>query len=236
MKVTFYTAIVLVLTSLSLVASSESYTVKFSTYALRPLDTSSLYYLESPGSFTRLIFRKKSRSVLYQANIQTKDSSLHIYRKRQRPNEAAEYLPVGLAKVPQGDAQWLLLLTSDPADPDRVRAYAIEDSATNFPKGSIRVANITGVVTVGEINSTTISIPNGTITKAFQSGSGETFDIAVAAKGSNRYHLLYKNSIRITSGSRGLLILTPPIRKGSIRIGGHLLLESPNEVKGATAL
>ncbi|MGB0257380.1 MAG: hypothetical protein ACPGES_01895 [Coraliomargarita sp.] len=228
--------ILFALTTVSWAASPESYKIHFSTYALRPLDTANLYYQNAPESYTELTFRKKSRSDLHQATIQTSDAALRIFRKRDLPNGSEEYLPAGLTKVPQDKTQWLLLLTDNPKQPGMVRAYVIEDSSTNFPKGSIRVANVTGVETIGKINTTAVNISNGATSQAFQTGVKETVDISVAAKGDSRYHLLYKNTIRITSGSRGLLILTPPIRKGSIRIGGHLLLESPNEVKDAPPL
>ena len=118
----------------------------------------------------------------------------------------------------------------------KVHAYAIDNSSEHFPQGSLRIVNITGLETIGCINTNELNVPNGTASQAILSAHSETLDISITAKSNQHHHLLYKNTLRITSGSRGLLILRPPTRKGSLRIGGHLLLESANEFKAATPL
>jgi hypothetical protein len=213
-------------------AQPASYSVTFSTYALRPLETANLYYADAPESLTKLEFRKKSRSDHYKATIQSEDGTLRIYRKNPTSENGTPPTLIGQIRIEPTNAPLLLLLTqgSDHTN-DTVNAYAIDYSQNNFPKGSIRLVNITGVDVFGKIGTGQITLKDGSISQAFKEGSREAFEVSIAAKGNNRYHLLYKNNIRITSGSRGLLILTPPSRKGSIRIGGHLLLESPNEIK-----
>lgn len=236
MKTSVYLSIFFSLLASCWGQSPASYSVNFSVYALRPLATNNLYYQDSPESFTKLEFRPKSRSDIYQASIPSHNQSLRIYRQTISTNGETNYQLAGQTTLPQSQTPWLVILTNNPSDSNTIKAYAVDDSSISYPKGSMRLANITGVEVVGKINDASVTLPSSQISQAFHGGSREAFDIAIAAEGNSRYHLLYKNTVRITSGSRGLLLLTPPVRKGSIRIGGHLLLESPNEVKTAAEL
>ncbi|MEN8662587.1 MAG: hypothetical protein ACN4GF_03335 [Lentimonas sp.] len=230
----FSTYILMTLLAVTTAAATQptTYSITFSSYALRPVDTSNLYYADAPQSLTKIEFRKKSRSNHYKATLQSEDGYLRIYRKNATSGNKAVPALVGRIRINPTIAPQLLLITqgSDRTS-DTINAYAIDDSQSNFPKGSIRLVNIAGVDIFGKISTEQITLVNGGISQAFKEDSSESLPISIAAKGNNRYHLLYKNNIRITSGSRGLLILTPPAREGSIRIGGHLLLDSPNEIK-----
>jgi len=212
-----------------------SYSVTFSTYALRILDPANLYYADAPHSLTKLEFRKKSRSDHYQATIQSEDKTLRIYRKDTASAKEMPPTLVGRIRIEPTNVPLLLLLTpnSDRRN-DRINAYAIDDSQRNFPQGSIRLVNLAGVDVLGKVGTAQIALEHGGISQAYNPASWAPLDISIAAKDHNRYYLLYKNNIHITSGSRSLLILTPPTRAGSIRIGGHLLLESPNQINEPT--
>ena len=212
-----------------------SYSVTFSTYALRAQDTANLYFADAPESLTKLEFRKKSRSDHYQATIQSEDGTLRIYRRDPTSAKKTPPILVGRIRIEPSNVPLLLLLTPDgDRTNDTINAYAIDDSQHNFPQGSIRLVNITGIDVFGKIGTAPMALKHGGISQAYNDGSRQPLDISVAAKGNNRYHLLYKNNIQVTSGSRSLLILTPPTREGSIRIGGHLLLESPNQIQEST--
>jgi len=212
-----------------------SYSVTFSTYALRVLDTANLYYADAPQSLTKLEFRKKSRSDHYQATIQSEDGALRIYRKDTASAKEMPPTLVGRIRIEPTNVPLLLLLTSDSdRTKDMINAYAIDDSQHNFPQGSLRLVNIAGINLFGKVGTAQIALAHGGISQAYNQESPAPLDISIAVKDHHRYYLLYKNNIRITSGSRSLLILTPPARKGSIRIGGHLLLESANQINEST--
>jgi hypothetical protein len=225
----------LLITVTTAAAKPASYSVTFSTYALQALKTTTLYYADTPNSLTKLEFRKKSRSDHYQATIPSDDGTLRIYGQdattaKKTPPILVERIRIEPSKVPL-----LLLITPDnDRTNDTIKAYAIDDSHHNFPLGSICLINITGVDVLVKVGTALNALQQGGISQAYNEASRQPVDISVAAKGNNRYHLLYKNNIRITSSSRGLLILTPPIRTGSVRIGGHLLLDSFNEVEEST--
>ena len=138
--------------------------------------------------------------------------------------------PIGKVSLSTTDTKALLIFLQGDSPNDLI-VHSIDDSSRNFPLGSLRVANITEVNVIGKINDSQVAIKHGEASKPIQLGSKESAEISIAAKGDERFHLLYKNRLRITSGSRGVLIVRPPARKGSLRIGGHLLLESPNEIK-----
>ncbi|KRP37504.1 MAG: hypothetical protein ABS34_02525 [Opitutaceae bacterium BACL24 MAG-120322-bin51] len=230
----FYTYIWMTLVAVATVRAAEpaSYSVTFSTYALRALETENLYYADAPESLTKLEFRKKSRSDHYQATIQSEDGTLRIYRRNATSAKKTPAILVGRIRIEPTNVPLLLLITqgSDRTN-DTINAYAIDDSQHNFPLGSIRLVNIAGIDVFAKIGTAQIALENEGISQAYTEGNRDPLGISIAAKGNNRYHLLYKNNIRITSGSRSLLILTPPTREGSIRIGGQLLMESPNEIK-----
>lgn len=212
-------------------STPETYSIDFSAYVLRPLDSSNLYYKGNDQNLIKLELRKKSRSDYYKATLQIGDETIRIYRKQMAVTDKPEYQLVGQARIPPTNATQLLLLTQNKHSGDSLlNAYALDDTVASFPPGSLRLINITGANIFGQIGQYQLTLKNLESSEAFRNGKKNTFDISIAAEGGNRYHLLYKNDIRITSGSRGLLILTPPIRKGSVRIGANLLLESPNEV------
>ncbi len=228
MKFNIYLWITLIaVTTESAESASEptSYSVTFSTYALRVLETENLYYADAPGSLTKLEFRKKSRSDHYQATLQKADGTLRMYRRNGPSAKKMSAILVGQIRIDPTDVPLLLLITpGNDRTVNTINAYAIDDSQSNFPTGSIRLVNLAGVDVLGRIGSEQITLGNGGISQAYHTESQQFLDISIAAKGNNRYHLLYKKNIRVASGSRSLLILTPPARKGSIRIGGHLLL------------
>jgi hypothetical protein len=235
MKLNTYIWLILVAVATAVAAEPVSYSVTFSTYALRALKTENLYYADAPDSLTKLEFRKKSRSDYYQATIQSADGTLRIYRRNATSAKKTPPTLVGRIRIEPTNVPLLLLITADnDRTNDTINAYAIDDSQHNFPQGSIRLVNITGIDVFGKIGTAAMALKHGGISQAYNDGSRQPLDISVAAKGNNRYHLLYKNNIQVTSGSRSLLILTPPAREGSIRIGGHLLLESPNEIQEST--
>jgi len=235
MKFNTYIWMALVAVVTASAVEPASYSVTFSTYALRAQDTVNLYFADAPESLTKLEFRKKSRSDHYQATIQSEDRTLRIYRRDPASAKKTPPILVGRIRIEPTNVPLLLLFTPDSdRTNDRINAYAIDDSQHNFPQGSIRLVNIAGIDVFGKIGTAQIALEHGGISQAYNQGSRAPLNISIAATDHNRYYLLYKNNIRITSGSRSLLILTPPTRAGSIRIGGHLLLESPNQINQPT--
>jgi hypothetical protein len=229
--ITYFWMMLITVTTVA-AAKPVSYSVTFSAYALQALKTTNLYYADAHNSLTKLEFRKKSRSNHYQATIQSDDGTLRIYRQsgtsaEKKPPTLVERIRIEPSKVPL-----LLLITVDNVrTQDAINVYVMDDSQHNFPLGSIRLVNITGIDVYGKISTALITLQHGGISQAYNQASPQPIDVSIAAKGNSRNHLLYKNHIQITSGSRGLLILTPPAREGSIRIGGHLLLDSSNEIE-----
>ena len=209
--------------------ASQTFTIDFSTYALRPIDTSNIYFKSANGSLTLIEFNPKSRSGNYTATLPIESGALHFYRK-EIASAPQNIIQIGQVSLAPTDTRALLIFQEGDS-PNELTIHSIDDSSRNFPLGSLRVANITEINVMGKINDSQITLKNGDASKAIQLGSNGSAEISIAAKGDERFHLLYKNRLRITSGSRGILILRPPTRTGSLRIGGHLLLESPNEIK-----
>ena len=136
--------------------------------------------------------------------------------------------PLSATKIPTASRELLIIfnqeLTSDSTLP--YKTIALEDSMQSFSLGSLRVLNMTGVDIFGTFNGSRFILKNGQSNQAGRTSQDGATEIAIAAEGKTRIHLLYKNSLNLLPDSRGLLILRPPARKGSLRIGGHLLTET----------
>ncbi|MFW6218082.1 MAG: hypothetical protein ACOC4K_03705, partial [Verrucomicrobiota bacterium] len=176
-----------------------------------------------------LEFKPKSRSAKYEATLQVKDPILEFFRGH--PNQD---------KTIPGPENLLATVQLDPGHRDvllifqkngRARSspnysvIAIEDTRQAFPPGRLKILNTTGVEILGSVNGSRFRLPDKQISSSV-SLPEESARVSIVAQGASRYHLLYRNTLQVDARSRALLILRPPSREGSFRIGGHLLLDS----------
>lgn len=206
-----------------------TFSIDFSAYALRPVDPSDIYFQNANGTLTLIQFTPKSRSRNYTATLKYDNQTLPFYRKKLT-TDGPVIQKIGQVSLSPSHSKVLLIFLQAESSND-VTVYPIEDSAEIFPTGSLRVINITKADIIGQVDDSRVDLQHKQASKPIQLTGKESAVVSIAAKGEERFHLLYKNQIRIRPGCRGILILRPPARKGSLRIGGHLLLDTPNETK-----
>lgn len=210
-----------ILGPLTLTGQQETFQVDFKVYGLRPGDYSNVMLQDSEG-LKSITFKPKSRSESYTANLLFSDPVLRF------KHLDGEKVPMAATRIEPNTRQILLIFTKTNQKNNRLpyTAIPVEDSTEGFGIGTLRVMNLTGVEIFGTFNGSRFILNNGESSEAGQTSNDGPTEIAVAAQGKSRIHLLYKNKLKLNPQSRSLLLLLPPERQGSLRIGGHLLTES----------
>lgn len=213
-------------------SAEGSFTYTFSAYCLKPLDREGLYFRDASGQYTQLELEPKTRSKLYEAKVLYESPSLSFYRKQKTVNGEELMRLVAEQQVKAGIDRCLLIFyisrssrTEPGGDLPEFRVVEMNDSKSVFPEGSIRLLNTTGVNVVGNINGNRFELGRDESSQPIQKLSTSKAQVSIAARGKERYHLLYKNLIPVSEESRSLLIISPPAREGSLKIGGRLLVD-----------
>jgi len=227
--------IITMLTMLSLVGSGlsaqeiESYEVSFQVYGLKPGNFEGIYVSGSDGESIPLRFRKKQRSVSYKITLNTESPWLIFTRGASSP-EAPSPIITQVQLPIESPEQLLIFSKLNDDSKDTLHVSVLDDSLTRFPFGSARILNFTSAPLIGAINGTRFDINSLESTPAIRinSNTGES-RLTVVAEGQSRYHLVYNNDLILRRDERTVLILREPARRGSLRLGGHLLKENPAE-------
>lgn len=232
-RVTITAFIILLLTTGHAISAAEtSFTVEFSVYGLRPGNYNDLYFNSEASKTEPLQFKSKQRSAKYQATLPLTDPVLRFYRKTNPPAPEGEPVmqAVGSVQITPDRDDVLLVFSEKKGGPaaDRFNIYPVADSLTTFQYGMMKILNITGVEVIGMFGKHKLKLRNGQCSKPGSVPDASETLISIAAEGSTRYHLLYRNRMPIDPDCRALLILRPPVREGSLRISGHLLVEHFN--------
>lgn len=211
----------------------ETKALNFRVYGLRPGNYEGLYIIDAKNEKIDLVFKRKNRSSASEVTYFTSDPILKIYRDSNEPDPDGNYFPILVAQCRVDPRHLELLLIFSKVRNTKTEnsnieflVTSMEDSLSRFSTGTIRILNITGVSIIGEAAKTRLELENGEVSSSSPISRNEKTQISIAAKGSTRYHLLYRNSLRTSADSRSLLILRPPAREGSVQIVGHLLEES----------
>jgi len=209
-----------------------SFNYRFSVYCLKPLDREGLYFRDASGQYTELELKLKSRSEVYEVKILYESPSLRFYRRQGTDNGDESMLLVAERQVQAGIGRCLLAFykTRPPGikqegDFPEFRVVEMNDSKSVFPNGSIRLLNTTGVNVIGNINGNRFELGQDESSQPFRGLSSAKAQVSIAARGKEKYHLLYKNVIPVSEDRRSLLIISPPAREGSLKVGGRLLID-----------
>jgi len=207
----------------------ERYTIRFSVYGLRPGDYANLYFRDATGGPHDVAFKPKRRSIAYDATLTAKDPVLRFYRRPNPNTEENELLdspPLATVPLPPASGRQLIVFQRSRGSQtdEQYSVFVADDAEANFPAGSIRVLNTTGAEISSALNGNRFQLKQGQISRPTHVGNSDA-RITVVARGADRYHLLYRNEFEFDDKGRALLILRPPAREGSLRVGGHLLYE-----------
>ena len=209
---------------------SETFRFDFTVYGLHPGDFEEIYYLDPEGEPAMLEFRRRQRSPVYSAQVESPGTPLRFFRIRDS-GEDVFYETVGEVIPEPNWSDMLLLFVRKPGDRDTApfRIYAADDDVRNFPFGSVRIINLTGIPLGGSIDQQRERIQPGSWTNAFRIRRPGNVDVLFAAATSESVHLVYRRTMPLGTDSRTLLILRPPARLGSIRIGATTLQDFKSE-------
>jgi len=211
----------------TLAKNDETFVIRFTVYGLRPGDYEGIVCVDATGQAQEIDFKTKSRAEVYTATLLIAAPQVTFYRKDSL-NKALP-APIAITSIRADTSKVLLIFSKAENNPgiDRFRVSSIPDDSTGFPLGSVRVVNLTNTPVIGSANGTHFKLEPRQCSQAVRGQSKRKASIAVVAENRSRYHLVYKKSVPLDAQSRSLLILRPPVRTGSLHVGGHLLTDSP---------
>jgi len=225
----------MLLQSLSLFSQKiETYEVNFRVYGLRPGDYIDLVAIDHSLKPIELHFKSKERSTRYKATLSKSNPWLYFYRKPLA--EVDQRIPVARMRLTSGKSDFLLIFVKSgmTEGTDQFHISAIKDDRTNFPAGSICILNFSERKLHGKTNKTTFELEPLASSKPINGRSGEDTGVVIVVEGQSRYHLVYNNTIKLRKSDRAILILRHPVRKGSLRLGGHIIRDNLNEAGEGT--
>lgn len=207
---------------------TETYDVNFRVYGLRPGDYKNLVAVDQRLKPIEIQFESKERSARYQATLSKSNPWLYFYRKPLA--EVGQRRPVAKIRLTSEKSD-LLLIFGKPditKNTDQFHISAIGDDRTSFPAGSIRILNYSDRKLRGKANKSIFELNPLDSSKPIKGmDSGDT-GVVIVVEGESRYHLVYNNTITTRNSDRNILILRQPVRRGSLRLGGHVIRYTPN--------
>ncbi|WP_269524680.1 hypothetical protein [Coraliomargarita parva] len=212
----------------SLHARDESFIIKFRTYGMHPGIYNGLSYRDNTNASTGLVFASKSRSTEYFVKLSPENPVIRFYRNETTAKEGAQNNENAVTeiRVHPKDAELLLIFRKTTAmEREAYSVFAINDSASVSPPNSLRILNLTGFQVNCSLNGKRFDLEYAQASDPIIPDKTNEAKLVVVAEGITRYHLIYKRNLKIRRDERSLLILCPPARQGSHRIGGHLLTE-----------
>ncbi|MGB0335003.1 MAG: hypothetical protein ACPGGN_06590 [Opitutales bacterium] len=207
---------------------SEISRIEFSVYGLRPGNYSDIYFEDLNGEPVRLEFNKKSRSKTYEAKVFTESPRLRFLKrvKSNDPNQTGDaYTEISTVSLRPEKTLFVFIPNKQVRSDAAFKVLPVEDGKSRTDGGTVRILNLTGVTLVGAIDGRRFRLDALGCSPAFKIDADEPSDFSIIAEGSSRFHLVYRNNLRVDSESRAILFLTPPYRKVSLKLGGEMLYE-----------
>ncbi|PXA05709.1 hypothetical protein DDZ13_02220 [Coraliomargarita sinensis] len=208
---------------------NELTSISFTVYGLRPGNYSNIYFQGASDKPTALTFHRKRRSGTYTAQVPVEALTLKFLQKGSHREEHEEGVLVELGSVPlPPDADKILFVfvpQTDSGAKNPFKILSIEDGGSSGQSGTVRIINLTALPLIGMAEGEKFELQSLSCSQPFELSRNSQTDLSILAKGSSRHHLVYRNSFRIDPESRAILFLTPPYRKASLKLGGHMLYE-----------
>jgi hypothetical protein len=131
---------------------------------------------------------------------------------------------IGRGVLPEGAHQVLFLLLRkirSPASSWEIRAIIDDDSGESH--GNLRVLNYSGLQFDGSIDGHEISMSEGDDTTLI---IGKDPQVTLRTKFKSSQHTCFAETLSIPSGTRAVLLLLPPYRRGSLDVQSRLLIDA----------
>jgi hypothetical protein len=212
----------------------DTFDYNFSAFCLKPIDKEHLFFKDASGEMLPIQFKTKTRSIRYDVKIFDNEPNLAFYRKTISARGDPEFSFAGSTTVSRSAKSPLIVISNNrgqmknqfPREAE-FSIFEVNEDLIYFPINSIRLLNVTTIELFVDVNGSRFSLKEGDTSQPVAKINSPRSEIMIAAQGSERTHLLYKNSIFIPEGSRGLLIIRPPSRANSFRLSERLLLDMP---------
>jgi hypothetical protein len=145
--------------------------------------------------------------------------------------EAGSRRLLARAEVPRSISRALLIVApwpqAPPAGPSH-RVYVFDDSTTHLPPGTLGILNMSGFRLAGAWGAQPLDLEQG-YRGPFP--CHETVAVQLAVTVRSRRYQAFADRLSAGAGQRGILILLPPYRRGSVEIQYRLLLEEPQSAE-----
>ena len=139
---------------------------------------------------------------------------------------------VARVELPKKSDKWLLIFLKNPnytTHPDTQLKYIIypfDDSEKNLPIHSLVLLNLTGRELTGKIGKKRIQLNHGTSPK-FKARKSIQINLWMRAKNGHDQLQALSKTYPFKAGNRNLILLFPPVLKGSADLDTRLLVERP---------
>jgi len=207
---------------------NSSIKAEFTVISLDTFPAYKIKYISEKNIIQPLKFKRKTRSDTYSY----KGPPLLYFFKEHTVNATRE--PVASIKIDPSTKKMLLFFLKNKATtieyPYEYKIIALEDDLNKFPRGSIKVFNISNHTLTGIVENQQIKLEkyeSRIFNPAYHSKPQNTLHFKLATKLKKHYEIAYDNIIRFDSFARTLLILSPPRRKRSIHINTCLIEDYP---------
>jgi hypothetical protein len=210
----------------------QNNSVKIKTISIRNGDFDGIYLFSSPKesepsllSFNRF---RRSPSINYEGPFPI----IFYHLKPQNPSILNPIrVPIASFTPPDGSnvKEWLLFFdpvqNPQPGEP-LFRVLGMDDSLSAFPVDHGIIFNATTIEFSGIIDDAKYKIPIG---------PGNVFELkdstrtALAIQRQGTPIVVFENTFTFRKGTRTIIMIRPPTRKGSLRVEGYIIQESVTE-------
>ena len=108
------------------------------------------------------------------------------------------------------------------AGPARYRVQVVDDGEASHAAGTLRILNLSGVELSGTVNRTPVRLQAG-LNEPLRVGG--TARIVLRTPCNGRNYQSYADDLPIGPDTRGLLLLLPPYRRGSVEVQSRALFD-----------
>jgi hypothetical protein len=131
---------------------------------------------------------------------------------------------VDLASAPENCLLLFSRLPSPAADGLKYRVHVLDEGAARSGPGSLRIFNLSGLILTGVIGSRSFTL-NAGLGPSLRVPKSPKVELRTLFR--NRLYPAYSETLELKPNDRGLLLLFPPFRSGSLEVQSRLLVDEP---------
>ncbi len=187
--------------------------ITFTVFAAEPIEP--VAYAPHPGAPpVPLVFFPTARS----------PRCLHAGPDTVRFYDSVTGDPVASVTVPPEIRTALFIFSvNDATVSKRYRVQVVDDDLAQYPPGTLRILNLSGLQLTGMINRQPVTLREG-LNRPLHAGTSASVILRTPFR--DRSYQAYAETIPLGASGRALLLLLPPYRPGALEVQSRLLLDS----------